>query len=125
MWEVIRESYFVVLPIITTGFMGWIGTQLNKQQKERSANSRGTMLILRYMLERYHTEFMYQGYITEVDYHNVEDIYNAYHELGGNGCATAMWEDIKRLPLRTDIKESRSPYAALLFNLYSKDDKQK
>ena len=105
--------------------MGWIGTQLNKQQKERSANSRGTMLILRYMLERYHTEFMYQGYITEVDYHNVEDIYNAYHELGGNGCATAMWEDIKRLPLRTDIKESRSPYAALLFNLYSKDDKQK
>lgn len=121
MLEMLRETYSVVLPIVTTAFMGWIGTQMSIQRKERSANSRGTMLILRYMLERYHTEFMYQGYITEVDYHNVEDIYNAYHDLGGNGCATAMWEDIKNLPLRTDIKQSVSPYATILFSMSKKD----
>lgn len=117
MGDFLRETYFVVLPIVVTSFMGWIGVMLTKQQKERSANSRGTMLILRYMLRRYHVEYMHKGYVTQGQYREFEEMYGAYHELGGNGAATHMWADIQKLPLRNDITEEISPYAAKLFEL--------
>ena len=118
--EILKETYFVALPIILTGFMGWIGTTLNKQQKERSANSKGTMLILRYMLRRYHAEYKHKGYVTQAQYNEFEEMYNAYHELGGNGSVTHMWSEIQRLEIRTDISEEISPYAALIFALEDK-----
>lgn len=120
MAEFLKETYFVALPIVLTAFMGWIGATLNKQQKERSANSRGTMLILRYMLRRYHAEYKHKGYVTQAQYNEFEEMYEAYHELGGNGSVTHMWEEIKRLEIRTDISEEISPYAALLFALGDK-----
>lgn len=120
MIEFLKETYFVLLPIVATSFMGWVGVLLTKQQKERSANSRGTMLILRYMLSRYHVEYTHKGYVTQGQYHEFEELYDAYHDLGGNGAATHMWEDIKKLPIRSDITEEISPYAAKLFELESK-----
>lgn len=120
MMDILRETYFIVLPIVVTGFMGWVGTMLTKQQKERSANSRGTMLILRYMLQRYHTEYMYKGYVTQGQYETFEEIYDAYHDLGGNGYATHLWADIQKLEIRNGITEPISPYAEALLHAFDK-----
>mgnify|MGYP003496694139 CR=1 FL=1 len=119
MADILKETYFVLLPIVATAFMGWIGTMLVKQQKERSANSRGIMLVLRYMLQRYHAEYMHKKYVTEGQYKTFEDIYNAYHDLGGNGYATHMWKDIQELEIRNDVSECVSPYAEIV--LYGND----
>lgn len=117
MAEFLRETYFVVLPIIVTAFMGWVGTTLTKQQKERSANSRGTMLILKYMLERYHAEYMHKGYVTEEQYKLFEDIHDAYSDLGGNGYGDRMWQDVRSLPIKNDVIESISPYADYIWHM--------
>ena len=115
--EVLLQTYYIVLPIITTAAMSWIGVMLNKQQKERSANSKGTMLILFYMLERYHFEFTSQGFVTNQQYTTFEELYKAYHDLGGNGYGTHMWEDIKKLTIRNDVQGMVSPFAALYKNI--------
>lgn len=129
--EWILETYYILLPIIFTGFMTWVGTAMKKSQKKaeelerqrredmeeaqrrRDANSEGTKLILFYMLQRLHTEYMYQQYITHEQRNQYKDIYDAYHVLGGNGFGTAMWEEVKELPIRND-KSSVSPFIRIL-----------
>ena len=85
--------------IVLTGFMGYIVWLLKEQKKERDANSRGTMLLLRVQLIEYHDKYMDQGYIPSYAYQNFCEMYEAYHELGGNGMITKMYEEIHELHL--------------------------
>lgn len=104
--------------IILTAIMGYIVWMLQEQSKERKkdaesrdkriaeenakrdANSKGTRLILFYMLERLYTEYNYQGFVTIQQRRTFKDIYDAYHGLGGNGLGTSMWDNIKELEIR-------------------------
>lgn len=91
--------------IVLTAFMGYIVWLLKQQKKERDANSRGTMLLLRVQLIEYHDKYMAQGYIPSYAYQNFCEMYEAYHELGGNGMITKMHEEIHELHLnRKDDK---------------------
>ena len=86
--------------IVLTAFMGYIVWLLKQQKKERDANSRGTMLLLRVQLIEYHDKYMDQGYIPSYAYQNFCEMYEAYHELGGNGMITKMSEEIHELHLK-------------------------
>lgn len=130
--EILQQTYFIVLPIVVTAFMGWITAILKEQQKERDeqkkaqkANDRGVMLMLRYMLGRYHTEYIHKQYVTTEQYNAYEEMYQAYADLGGNGCATHMWQDIQKLEIRNDVHEGLSPYAELLFEFEEDRRKEK
>jgi hypothetical protein len=91
--------------IVLTALMGYIVWLLKQQKKERDANSRGTMLLLRVQLIEYHDKYMAQGYIPSYAYQNFCEMYEAYHELGGNGMITKMYEEIHELHLnRKDDK---------------------
>ena len=85
--------------IVLTALMGYIVWLLKQQKKERDANSRGTMLLLRVQLIEYHDKYMEQGYIPSYAYQNFCEMYEAYHELGGNGMITKMYEEIHELHL--------------------------
>ena len=90
--------------IVLTALMGYIVWLLKQQKKERDANSRGTMLLLRVQLIEYHDKYMAQGYIPSYAYQNFCEMYEAYHELGGNGMITKMNEEIHELHLnRKDV----------------------
>ena len=109
------DIYNVLLPIVATALMGWIGTLLKDQKKEkkdaeekikqkeekiaqvRKANSEGIKLVLRYMLNRYHTEYMIQGKITYAQYQNWIDIFAAYRALDGNSIAMEWNDDIEAM----------------------------
>lgn len=86
--------------VVLTGFMGYIVWLLKQQKKERDANSRGTMLLLRVQLIEYHDKYMEQGYIPSYAFQNFCEMYEAYHELGGNGMVTKMNEEIHELHLK-------------------------
>lgn len=94
--EYLVEIITVALPIIL-GYIVWI---LKEDKKVRDANSRGTMLLLRSQLKMYHKEYMERGYITSSELSEYLEIYDAYHELGGNGVATHWKEDILTLEVR-------------------------
>ena len=73
---------------------------LKKQKKDRDANSKGTMLLLRVHLIEYHENYMRLGEIPSYAYENFIEMYEAYHVLGGNGMVTKMKEEIDELHLK-------------------------
>lgn len=94
------ETYSIALPIVLTTLMGYIVWLLKKQKKDRDANSKGTMLLLRVQLIEYHDKYTILGSIPSYAYENFCEMYEAYHELDGNGMITKMKEEIDELHLK-------------------------
>lgn len=94
--EFFMQTYTIALPTLL-GYIVWL---LKQQKKDRDANSRGTMLLLRVQLIEYHSKYTALGYIPTYAYENFVEMYNAYHILGGNGMVTKMYEEIQELHLR-------------------------
>lgn len=82
--------------VISVGYIVWL---LQNQKKDRDANTKGTMLLLRVQLIEYHDKYMKLGEIPSYAYENFEEMYEAYHKLGGNGMITKMKEEIEELHL--------------------------
>jgi len=102
MKEILMQTYTVALPVLL-GYIVWL---LKKQKKGRDANSQGTMLLLRVQLIEYHDRYMELGSIPSYAYENFCEMYEAYHELGGNGMITKMYEEIQELHLgKGKVKE--------------------
>lgn len=101
MKEFLLQTYTVVLPIML-GYIVWL---LKQQKKDKDANSKGTMLLLRVQLIEYHDKYVALGEIPSYAYQNFSEMYDAYHALGGNGMITKMYEEIKQIHLRHGGKE--------------------
>lgn len=94
------QTYVTALPIVLTALMGYVVWLLKNQKKDRDANSKGTMLLLRVQLIEYHDKYIRLGSIPSYAYENFCEMYNAYHKLGGNGMITKMMHEIEELHLR-------------------------
>lgn len=97
MQEFLLQTYTIILPI-ALGYIVWL---LQQQKKDKNANKRGTMLLLRVQLIEYHTKYMRLGEIPSYAYQNFEEMYEAYHDLGGNGMVKKMYEEIKELHIKS------------------------
>lgn len=102
--EVLLQTYYILLPIVATSLIGWVGYLLKIQRKKeaniakiRASNTAGIRMILRYMLRRYHAEYMAQGEISYTQYQDWVDFYDTYKALGGNSVAVEWNEDIENL----------------------------
>ena len=100
MKEFLVQTYTIALPIILTALMGYIVWLLQNQKKDRDANSKGTMLLLRVQLIEYHDKYTSLGEIPSYAYENFMEMYEAYHDLGGNGMVTEMYKEILDLEIR-------------------------
>lgn len=116
-YEFFMKTYTIALPIIL-GYIVWLLQEGKKTQKKKraedeerhkeevkknEANSKGTMLMLRYMLYRYHTEYMAQGFITSEQFRGYEELFNAYRDLGGNSVAVMWYDEVKQLEVKDDV----------------------
>lgn len=59
MKEFLLQTYTVVLPILL-GYIVWL---LKQQKKDKDANSKGTMLLLRVQLIEYHDKCCGQAFL--------------------------------------------------------------
>ena len=75
MKEILMQTYTVALPIVL-GYIVWL---LQRQKRDRDANSKGTMLLLRVQLIEYHDKYMEQGNIPSYAYDNFIEMYESYH----------------------------------------------
>lgn len=94
--EILMQTYTIVLPVLL-GYIVWL---LKNQKKDRDANSKGTMLLLRTQLIEYHAKYMELGDIPSYAYQNFCEMYDAYHALGGNGMVTKMKQEIEELHIK-------------------------
>ena len=100
--EIILSVYSVLLPIL----VGYIIKLLKDQKKERDANARGTMLLLRVQLIEYHDRYVTEGSIPSYAYQNFCDMYEAYHELGGNGMIEKMKVEVDDIHLERKVEHA-------------------
>ena len=101
MSNILLQTYLIALPIILTSVLGYVVWLLKEQKTDRDANSKGTMLLLRVQLIEYHDKYVALGEIPSYAYDNFDEMYKAYHALGGNGMVTKMYDEIKALHLQT------------------------
>lgn len=96
LFAIITSVVTASVPIIL-GYIVWL---LKQQKKDRSANSKGTMLLLRVQLIDYHDKYVKRGEIPSYAYENFCEMYAAYHALGGNGMITKMYKEIQEIHLK-------------------------
>lgn len=94
--QIILQTYTVALPILL-GYIVWL---LKRQKRDRDANGKGTMLLLRVQLIEYHDRYTKEGHIPSYALENFIEMYEAYHELGGNGMVTEMYKEVLELEIR-------------------------
>lgn len=94
--QIILGAYAVILPL----FLGYIIKVLKKQKKDREATATGLMLLLRVQLIEYHDKYTNLGEIPSYAYQNFGEMYNSYHQLGGNGMIDKMSDEIDELHLK-------------------------
>lgn len=97
--QILMSVYSVLLPLL----VGYIIKLLKDQKKERDANAKGTMLLLRVQLIEYHDRYSSKGTIPSYAYQNFKDMYAAYHDLGGNGMIEKMKQEVDSLELERKI----------------------
>ena len=100
MKNVLFQTYIIILSTAMPTLMGYIVWLLQRQKKDRDANSKGTMLLLRVQLIEYHDKYMKLGEIPSYAYSNFCEMYDAYHALGGNGTGTEIYKRVKELPMK-------------------------
>lgn len=96
----ITQLLVAVLTVVVTPLMGYIVWLLKEQKKDRTAQEKGIMLLLRVQLIEYHDKYVKKGEIPTYAYDNFEDMYQAYHELGGNSMVEKMHKEINELHLQ-------------------------
>ena len=120
--DILIKLYDILLPIVATALIGWVGALLKSQKQEKTelekrqaAQTAGIMMVLRYMLQRYHGEYKMQGKITYNQYKNWKDMFKVYTQLGGNSVAVEWDEDIERME-KCESASEMSVYEIMLKN---------
>lgn len=84
--------------------MGAIVLSIFNYIKIKSASSRlikeGMLAILHNRIYTLGKQYIEQGHISLEDMKDFEYLYDAYHNLGGNGTGTEIYERVKNLPIR-------------------------
>lgn len=94
----------VITYIITTLIgiaIGFLGTKLKKNKKKDLAIEQGVQALLRNEIIRRYREFESKGEISILDKENLEEMFEQYKNLGGNGTVKKMMDDL--LELKTKI----------------------
>lgn len=100
-----------VLLWCVTAAIGWIVghvTALGRDERRKTAAlAAGVRSLLRSELIRTHNGCHRQGGATLVDKEVAERVYSAYHDLGGNGLGTRLYEEIMAMPTVKDEGETK------------------
>lgn len=84
------------------GALALVAAKWKGMMKREKALKEGVLSLLRNQLIDYHEKYTERGacpiYVKESARHS----YAAYHELGGNGVVTKLYEDVMELPERRE-----------------------
>ena len=80
--------------------LGWLGKTLWNTVQEQKALKKGVKAMLHDRLYQSARYYIKEGYVDMDGLTNIGFIYEAYHELKGNGTGTALYNKVKELPIR-------------------------
>lgn len=86
-----------VLALLGAGYR-----KLNLKLKEQGKMKEGSLAILHDRLYQVCRFYIHQGWIDVESMKNVEYLYDSYHDLGGNGTGTELYNRVNSLPIKED-----------------------
>lgn len=91
----------------STGFWAFITAVMQKRDKKVSTEGKMLRGLAHDRICYLGEEYIKRGSITKDEYENLHDyLYLSYEELGGNGTAKRIMEEVKKLPLQKEEKSS-------------------
>ena len=121
--EVITKIVYILLPVLL-GYLVWLLKEERTERKdiksEQTATTLGIKEILGYMIDRYYSEIMLQGYITTDQRNTIEGVFIAYAANKGNGARKKKYEELMKIRI-DDSKPNVSLYYQMLKENYKKD----
>lgn len=90
-----------LIPTILGAILGFIVTNFKKNKKKDLAIEQGVQALLRNEIIRRYREFESKGEISILDKENLEEMFEQYKNLGGNGTVKKMMDEL--LNLKTKI----------------------
>ena len=121
--EVITKIVYILLPVLL-GYLVWLLKEERTERKdiksEQTATTLGIKEILGYMIDRYYSEIMLQGYITTDQRNTIEGVFVAYAANKGNGARKKKYEELMKVTI-DDSKPNVSLYYQMLKDNYKRD----
>lgn len=121
--DVIIKIMYIILPVLL-GYLVWLLKEERTERKdiktEQNATTLGIKEILGYMIDRYYSEIMLQGYITTDQRNTIEGVFIAYAANKGNGARKKKYEELMKIRI-DDSKPNVSLYYQMLKENYKKD----
>jgi hypothetical protein len=95
-------------PLITTvlsgpGIWAWARTRTQRNDSEDKL----LLHVAKNQLVAQGREYLNRGYITMDEYEEYESVYKVYSDLGGNGLARRIFEQVDDLPMMPDGIDGR------------------
>lgn len=89
----------------STGFWAFVTAIMQNREKKVSVEGKMLRGLAHDRICNLGEEYIKQGYISKDDYENLHDyLFLPYEELGGNGTAKRIMDEVKKLPLREEEK---------------------
>ena len=95
--EVLAAGILHYIPTLLGIAVGFLWNKVQSLRKNRALIEASQRTILKYNLWTMYNEFAVKGEINLGDEELAEEIYERYHDLGGNGQATQIIADIRKL----------------------------
>lgn len=92
------EWLFGVVIAFLSGYCRHLSTVIKKEKKEQRALRDGMRSLLRGKIIEDCEKSIAKGYCSAMDKATIDDMYEAYHSLGGNGTVSALHNQLMELP---------------------------
>lgn len=89
-----------LIPLILGSLIGYLTTKLKTNKKREDAIEAGVQALLRNELIRRFREYEVRGELTILDQENMQEMYEQYKNLGGNGTVKHLMEELFELPTK-------------------------
>ena len=103
MIEYIKEFWLEALCTLVLSGLGfsvkYLWQRVKKEHEEQTAIKKGVLALAHDRLFQACKHFIGKGTIGLDELRNIEYLYAAYHELGGNGTGTELYGRVRKLPL--------------------------
>ena len=96
----------IIVPLVvavfgSTGFWSWV----QSRGKKKSAEARLLLGIAYSEIIRRSEHYIHQGYIAVDEYNELNRyLYEPYRDLGGDGTAQKLMDDVRKLPTEREVQ---------------------
>lgn len=91
--------------LASSGFWAFLSARAERKAEKQEKNKTDKKLLLAIAHFRIYEQCriaLNNGYISSAEFENLTELYLPYHECGGNGTGTRMYEKVKSLPIKDD-----------------------